>query len=414
MKAHLFGQLLPVDVAVARILAAARTVDRTESIRLGEALGRVAAADVRAARPVPRVRRATWDGFAVSAAQTQDATASRPRRFRIVGDVFAEQSYPGRLSQGEAVAIATGGEVPRGADAVIIFEEARVERGHVKVPRRLRVGARIAQIGDDIPKGSKVVQSGQVLGPADLGALATVGVTRVRVFARPRISIVPNGNELVAPGSRLRPGTIYESNNFSLGAVVAASGGLVERVSPVRDDPRVIERAIRQAMRRSDLVLVTGGSSVGERDFLPRIFPKLGRLLFHGIAVRPGKPTLVVQTRNGLVVGMPGHPASCLANSFWLLLPLLRKLAHLPGPGWRDGEIRLGNDAIAPTRGLSTVVPLRIVGSRGFSTFEDSSSITSLRGASAFAILPPSLRVVRGGTKLRVHFLPPPIASVFP
>jgi molybdopterin molybdotransferase len=191
---------------------------------------------------------------------------------------------------------------------------------------------------------------------------------------------------------------------------VRAAGGEPTPHAPVPDDPEAIEAAIRDALATHDLVLVTGGSSVGERDYLPAVFPKLGRLLFHGIAVRPGKPTLAVDAGGTLVLGMPGHPTSCLANGYWLLLPLLRRLARLPGPGWTDGEVRLARGYQAPSAELSTVVPLRVAAGRGTPTFHGSSAITSLEGANAFALLPPRHPPLKRGVRLVAHFLPPPLA----
>jgi molybdenum cofactor synthesis domain-containing protein len=208
----------------------------------------------------------------------------------------------------------------------------------------------------------------------------------------------------------LGPGQIFETNNLTLATVVRSAGGEPATHPPVPDDPDAIERAIRTTLATHDLVLVTGGSSVGERDYLPAVFPRVGRLLFHGIAVRPGKPTLAADAHGKLVVGMPGHPTSCLANGYWLLLPILRKLARLPGPGWTDGEVRLDRGYEVPSADLSTVVPLRVDSGRATPTFHGSSAISSLEGANAFALLPPRHPPLRRGVRLTAHFLPSPIA----
>ena len=184
----------------------------------------------------------------------------------------------------------------------------------------------------------------------------------------------------------------------------------MKRDPPLPDQPKTIERAIRRALSVSDLVVLTGGSSVGERDYLPSIFPRFGRMLFHGVAVRPGKPTLAVVHRGKLVLGMPGHPTSCLANGFWLLYPLVRKLARLPTPGWTDRTLRLSVDYMPPSPNLATVIPLAVRGGRGIPTFHDSSAITSLRAATAFAIVPPRGRLARG-SPLAAHELPHPLVA---
>jgi molybdenum cofactor synthesis domain-containing protein len=326
-----------------------------------------------------------------------------------VGEVFAEQAYPGRLGRGETVAIATGGAIPRGADAVVIFEEVERSGRTIRLSKPVAPGDRISTPGHDFPRGSVLVRRGEQLTATALGTLAACGVAKVKVYARPVVAILPNGNELLVPGSPPRPGMIYESNNATLCAVVRAAGGIPRPAPPLPDDPVQIEAAIRQALGFADLVLATGGSSVGERDHLPRILPNLGTLLFHGVAVRAGKPTLAARVGDRLVVGLPGHPTSCLANMYWLILPALRRIGRRPGPGWHEGWATLGSDATAPSPGLATIVPLRFKGGRAYSTFRGSSIITSLSGATAFAMLPPGRRVVKAGQRIRVYYLDPPL-----
>lgn len=410
MRMRPFGLLTPVEEAQRRALEAVRPVAGVERLPLDAALGRVAARPVRAPRPVPSFRRASWDGYAVRAADVASASRTRPVRLRLVGEVFAEDDLPRPVAPGESAAVATGACLPRGTDAVAIFEDVSVERDQVVVTVPVPPGSRVAEPGEDYARGATVVRAGEPLTPAALGGLAAVGATRVVVRRRPVVAIVPNGNELVAPGHRLRRGQIFEANNRTLAAVIAASGGVARPRAPVPDDPGRIRRALRAALRQSDLVIATGGSSVGERDYLPAIFPELGSLLFHGVAVRPGKPTLAAARQGQLLLGMPGHPTSCLANGFWLLLPVLRRLAGLPGPGWTEGRARLREGAGELTPGLSTVVPLRVEEGWATPTFRDSSAITSLAGANAYALLPPGSGALEAGRELAVRFLPPPLA----
>jgi len=412
MEMHAFGRLTPVDVARRRLLAATCPIDRVESVRVEAGFQRVLAADVRAPVAVPGFPRTTWDGYAFRSRDTDGATRGRPAELRVVGEVFAEQSYPRALRHGETVAIATGGAIPRGADAVVIFEEVERADELVRVFRPIAKGDRISRPGHDFPRGTMLARKGEELSAPALGAIASCGIPEVPVYALPRVAVIPNGNELLSPGDPPEVGRIYESNNATIASVILAAGGIPEVHPPVRDRAAVIERAIRSALASADLVLATGGSSVGERDHLPRILPKLGPLLFHGIAVRAGKPTLAARAGRKLVVGMPGHPTSCLANMYWLVLPVLRKLARRPGPGWTDGFAVLGSDAVAPTPGLATIVPLRFEKGRAYTTYRGSSVITSMAGATAFALLPPGRRLVRRGEKVRVHYLIPPLGSV--
>jgi molybdenum cofactor synthesis domain-containing protein len=223
------------------------------------------------------------------------------------------------------------------------------------------------------------------------------------------VALVPNGNELMAPGTPARAGRIYESNNAALASVVLAAGAIPRPFPPLPDDPRKITEGLRRALRESDFVLATGGSSVGERDHLPRILPKLGRLLFHGIAVRPGKPTLAARADRGVIVGMPGHPTSCLLNMYWLVLPSLRKLARRPGPGWSEGTAILSGEALESSPGASTVVALELRDGRAYTHYRGSAAISSLAGVNGFMMLAAGARSVRPGTTLRVNRLDAPL-----
>ncbi|MCI4349042.1 MAG: molybdopterin molybdotransferase MoeA [Thermoplasmata archaeon] len=409
MKMRPFGRLLGWETAVRRVSQAIEPITRTEEVSVSLAVGRTASRAYRARSPVPPFARATWDGYALRAQSTRAARADHAVRFTLVGEVFAEAAFRGRLGPFEAVAIATGGALPAGADAVVRFEDVQIRRGNLEVRTPLRRGDRLAQRGEDLRAGSLVVRSGQQLTAPDLGALALTGQGRIAVWARPVVSILPNGNELVAPGGRLKPGSIFEANNATLAAVAAASGCEARPLLPVRDDPRAIEVALRRALAASDLVLVTGGSSVGERDFLPSIFPKLGKLLFHGIAIRPGKPTLAVRVGKKVVVGMPGHPTSCLSNGYWLLLPALRKLARRTGPGWSHASVQLTVDVDLPTSSMATVIPFDVSHGHARPTFRDSSAITSLGRANAFLVWPPGRPMPVARQILTVNLLPYPL-----
>ncbi|MGA8275596.1 MAG: gephyrin-like molybdotransferase Glp [Thermoplasmata archaeon] len=409
MEMHAFGRLIPMEVARRRLLAAVRPLDRIERVRVEDAFGRGLARTVRSPRPVPAFYRATWDGYALRSADTRGARPSHPITMRVVGEVFAEQSFARTLQSGETAAIATGGTLPRGADTVVIFEEVQGRGRSVRISRSVGPGERLAAPGDDFQQGMVLVRRGEELTPSALAMVAACGLATVPVVARPVVAIVPNGNELLPPGGPTRAGRIYESNNASLAAIVRAAGGIPRTFRPVPDDPQRIESTLRRALRTADLVLATGGSSVGERDLLPRIFPRMGRLLFHGIAVRPGKPTLAVRVGDQVIVGMPGHPSSCLTNAYWLLLPLLRRLAGKEGPGWSDSDARLESGQLSATRGLATVVPLAVRNGGVYSRYHGSSSISSLSGSVGFTVLPPGRKTLREGARVPVHWLVPPL-----
>jgi molybdopterin molybdotransferase len=406
-----FGRLTPLETALQQVLTAVHPARGSESVALARALGRVSATRVVAPRNVPAFRRATWDGYAVRSADTKTATPGAPRTLRLVGEVFAEGHFHRRIGPGEAVAVATGGAVPPGADGVIIFEDVTEAPTHITLRRPVPPGDRIAAPGADFPRGALLVEKGAVLDAARLGAVGATGAARIRVHRRPRVALIANGNELRRVGTAYRPGAIYEINNLTLGALVESAGGAPVPRPSLPDDPRRIETAIRSALHAYDMVIVTGGSSVGERDFLPSVFQRLGRVLFHGIAVRPGKPTLAATVGGKVLLGMPGHPTSCLTNGFWLLVPAVRKLAGLPGPGARAETVTLIAEAPVPSADLTTIVPLHIEAGQARPTFRDSSAITSLVGANAYAVLPPGSPRPGFGSSITAFRLDPFLAA---
>jgi molybdenum cofactor synthesis domain-containing protein len=414
MKMRPFGRLISTREALDRLLGATEPVRRTERLPVTEAVGRRSAVRILAAHPVPPFRRASWDGYAVRSADTRAATKARPVRLGLVGEVYAETPSRRRVGAGTAVAIATGGPLPPGADGVVIFEDVTVDGSDVVVSAPVRPGDRIADVGEDFPAGARLADRDDLLTPPRLGAIAAAGRSTVEVWSRPRVGILPNGNELRVPGERLSFGAIHESNNASLAALARAFGAEVTPHAPVPDDEGAIEAVIRRAIPGVDLLLVTGGSSVGEHDFLPAIFPRLGRLLFHGIAVRPGKPTLAVRAGATLVIGMPGHPTSCLANGLWLVAPVLARLGHSDAVPWSDKSVVLTESYDVPTSSFSTVVPLEVRGDRARPTFRTSSSITSLVPANAYVLLPPNRLGLRRGDVVTARLLPPPFSAGAP
>jgi len=408
MKMRPFGRLVSASEALGRLLRETRPIQGTEVLPLAESVGRVSAQTLRAPRPIPAFRRATWDGYALRSRDLSTARPSRPAVLRIVGEIHAEEIWRSPLRPGETVAIATGAPLPVGADSVVLFEEVQVHGSSISVPRPVPPGHAVAEAGEDFRRGDVLIHSGERLTPARMGCVGASGWQTIRVYRQPRVGLLPNGNELVAPGKRLAPGRLHEFNNVTLSGLVRALGGVPVAREPVPDDPKALQDAIEALIEECDLVVVTGGSSVGERDYLPVVFPRMGRLLFHGIRVRPGKPTLAVKVKGRLILGMPGHPTSCLSNAYWLLRPVWARLSRQP---WRDRveEFPLGAPFQAPTRGFTTILPVRVQGNRAFPTFRGSSAISSLAGADGYAVLGWRPRGYARGTRVAVHWLDPPL-----
>ncbi len=328
--------LLTFEEAQARILAAARPLS-AERVQVGAAAGRVLAEDVRAAVDLPPFPSSAMDGYAVRAADL-------PGTLRIAGESAAGAPFTGTLGPGEAVAISTGAVVPDGADAVAPVEIVVRKDNTVEVDRALEAGASVRRPGGDVRAGEVVAQAGTRLGPAGIGGIAAAGVASVLCSRRPRVALLATGSELVVPGESLEPGQIYESNTLMLSAALAVAGADVITEPSVPDDEPSLRAALERALE-CDVVVTSGGVSVGEHDLVREVERELGvEESFWRVAIKPGKP-LAFGTRDAtLVFGLPGNPVSALVGAELFVKPALRALQGMPEPLPRFEPARLGND----------------------------------------------------------------------
>ena len=281
-----------------------------EASSVSEASGRVLAEDVCAEVAVPGFDRAAMDGYAVRAEESFGAVPYSPLELRIVGESLPARPFAERMSAGQAVRIMTGAPVPAGADAVLPFELAREEAGVVYISEAISPGRHVGRRGEDVEAGRTVLTAGRVLRPQDLGLLASLGVATVGVISRPRVDILITGDELLPVGSRPEGFRIVDSNSIMLAALVQRDGG-APRIAPLLPDRREL---LHDAMcaSRADVLLISGGSSVGQEDHAPALLAELGELAIHGVALRPASPTGVGFLGDRPVFLLPGNPVSCL------------------------------------------------------------------------------------------------------
>jgi molybdenum cofactor synthesis domain-containing protein len=399
-----FKSTISLDEALAILRDAALPTSRTESVPLDRAAGRVVARRVIAEADVPPFDRAAMDGYAVRAADTQGASAERPVPLRTVATVFTGETRGVTVGAGEAVVISTGAPIPVGADAVVMVEHTSAAGPDlVHVNAAAAAGQHIGRRGADMSSGETVLEEGTVLTPARVGALAALGRTDVESYARPRVFVASTGNEIVPPGVSLAPGQIHDINRFTLAPVIRGHGGDVAIGSTVEDTIVALGAALDAALEgNADLVVLSGGSSVGTRDLLVDAVRERGEVLFHGLAVKPGKPTLLARLgRTLLLLGMPGNPTSCLSNAYILLVPLLRRLAHLPP--WEPFvlEAPLARDVYNTAR-RHTFFTVRLESGRAVPAFKGSGEITSLAHADGYFEIPADVVHVPAGALVRV------------
>ena len=397
-----FTHTIPFAEALSRTLGAVRPVDRAEDVSLQDASGRVLAEDVVADTDVPPFDRAAMDGYAVRAGDTAGATQAAPRVLRCIERIYTG-SWPGHeLQPGECAEIATGAPMPAGADAVVMVEQTSPHGDSgIAVHSPARQLQHVSRRGADVAGGETLVAAGEILTPSRLGACAAAGRVSVHVYARPSVAIVSTGSELRQPGQPLAPGQIYDINRFTLSAIVAAHGGIARVFPAVGDDEQALHAVLRPAAGAADLIVFSGGSSVGEKDVVLDAIRREGVVLFHGIAVKPGKPTAAATMGRALILAMPGNPASCLSNGYMLLVPVLRKLARLPAHEPRAIVLPLAR-RIASTADRHQFYTVRIEGGAVVPAFKASGDITSMSRADGYIEVPAGVEAVEAGERVEV------------
>jgi molybdenum cofactor synthesis domain-containing protein len=396
-----FGETISLAEARARIDAAIRPIERTERVHLAHANGRVLAEDLVATADVPPFARAAMDGYAVRAAGTTGATRSNPRSFNRIETIFTGQVTTRRVGAGECIEIATGAPMPPGADAVVIVEETDGEAsGAVLAFSPVVPGQNVGPQGADIRLGQQVLSTGTTLTPSRVGAAAALGLAEVTVYAKPRVAILSTGNEIVEPGSPLNPGQIYDVNRFTLSSTVSDHGGEAVAFRTAKDSLEDLSRALDSCLEH-DLLVFSGGSSVGERDLILDVLAARGEVIFHGIAVKPGKPTAFGRVRGKLFFGMPGYPTSCLFNGYILLAPAIRKMARLAPLTAKSVSVPLGQ-RIKSVPDRHQFYTVRVVDGIAVPAFKASGDITSMSQADGYIEIPASTVSVEPGEIVEV------------
>jgi molybdopterin molybdotransferase len=396
-----FKTTITLEQARKRLDEHVRPMARTERVSLEQAAGRVAAADVIASIDVPPFARSAMDGYALLSADAARATRQTPVALRIVDRVYTGQLSKQRVESGSCVEIATGAPLPDGADAVVMVEETSpADDQRVNVLASVSPGQNIGRRAADIKVGDGVVKAGDWLNPSRIGALAAVGSSEVAVYARPRVAILSTGSEVIAPGMPLDPGHIYDVNRFTLSAIVAAHGGIPEPRQASRDTLEELTAAL-DACADADIIVFSGGSSVGDRDLIVDVIAARGDLVFHGVAVKPGKPTVFATIGRTPFFGMPGNPTSCLSNGYILLVPFLRTTARLPKYTPHTVNAPLAT-RIVSTAGRHHFYTVRLRDGAAVPAFKGSGEITSLSQADGYIEIPAGESVVEAGTIVNV------------
>lgn len=310
----------------------------SEKIPLAEGLNRVMFEDITAPEPLPPFARSTMDGFAVRARDTFGCSESEPAILKVVREIgMGETALTTHLEAGQACSIWTGGELPTRGDAVVMVEyTSRLDDQTIEIIRPVAPGENVIQCGEDYQQKAIVLQKGQQLRPQDLGVLAGLGITEFAVYRRPTVAIISTGDELVEIDQPLTPGKIRDINSTTLNALIHECGGVGIPLGIIRDSQENMHTACKRALDiPADMILLSGGSSVGQRDFTLKVLDGLEdtNLLAHGVSIKPGKPTILAQKDNVALFGLPGHVGSAIVVFHLFVRPLIRKLMGLHGAG---------------------------------------------------------------------------------
>lgn len=382
-----------------------------ELVPLDAALGRVLAEDVVAPVDVPSFDRSNFDGFAVVAEDTWGASEEVPRTVRLgVEEIHTGVVPSSVIEPGAAVVIATGGMVPRGADAVVMVEHADAEGAMLNIRRAVTAGHGISFAGTDIAAGETVLRQGQVLTSRDTGVLAAVGVAEVKAWRKPVVAILSTGDEIIAPGHEMQPGKVYDSNGQVLADTVRELGGEPKRFGIAPDDIDVLRKRLREALESADMVLLSGGTSKGAGDVSYRVVAELNDpgIVAHGVALKPGKPICLAATRGRAIVVLPGFPTSAIFTFHEFVAPVIRLL------GGRGAEERTVvpaklavkvNSEIGRTEYLLVGLVQTADSLAAYPMGQGSGSVTTFSRADGFATIGRHEEIVQAGATIDVQLL---------
>ena len=389
---------ISIDEAIKRVMTDNKN-QPTETIDLNECANRFLAEDVIAKEHVPAFDRALYDGFAIRAEDTTEATHMNPIAFEVIGEIGAGSIFSATVNAFQAVRIMTGAEMPASCNAMIMLEDVEQFTEHnvqkIRITQVVSNGERVFAKGSEIRQGTCIVSKGTQITPGVIGLLATFGIHQVHVKKKPTVGILATGSELLEVDEPLVPGKIRNSNSYMLLSQVAQAGGEAIYLGKLEDDLEKSIQVVREALQCVDILVTTGGVSVGDYDYLPVIYERLGAtVLFNKIAMRPGSVTTVAKLGEQYLFGLSGNPSASFIGFELFVRPLIRKRLGSPHPHLLSAQAMLANDYPNPNN-FTQVIRTKCVFENGHIVVASnglnmSNAITSIAGADALAILPPT------------------------
>lgn len=405
-----FGRLATLNEAL-DVLFSHPLALGSETVDLDEALNRVLAHDVRAPIDVPHFAKAAMDGYAVVAQDTFGASDSSPKELTVAAAVAPGSGPALALKAGQCIEISTGAPMPAGADAVVMVEYTEPSRTGVSIRRGVGPGDNVIRPASDMKKGEQVLSAGTLVRAAQIGVLAAIGTEKVEVVDRPRVALASTGSELLPLGEDLGPGQIYDINVHTLRAALIAEGLDVVQLGTVPDRLESLQAALVRGLDEADLVLLSGGSSLGGSDLVVEAFEAAGRVLIHGVAVKPGKPLVIAAAqrpaRDGsgpvekLMIGLPGYPMSALSDLYVFVQPWLRRSMGLKEqPRFTQAILARKHPSVL---GRYEFLPVALQEGQAYPITKGSSSISALASADGFIEVHENTEVLEQGRRVSVR-----------
>lgn len=395
-----FRALLSYQEAKAVIDRHIQPINKMETVPLDDAVNRVLAEDFIAAMSIPPFNRAAMDGYAVRSKDTFGAGQFKPKILNVISNIYTGEK-PGRaIKAGECYQIATGAVMPGGADAVEMVEDTEADGDKVKLFKSVTPGANVGKMGEDIKEGAIVLKAGTLLDAGKIGVLASQGLLKVKVYEKPKVAVLPTGEEVVPAGRKLKIGQLYDINSHTISSVVNVNGGVPVKIGIAGDKKEELRATIKEALK-NDIVVLSGGSSVGERDLLVDVIEGWGEVIFHGVQVKPGKPTIFAMVEGKPLMGMPGYPTSCLLNAYLFLMPAIRKMARLPERKGDTVQAKLSR-RVPGTTGRRQFLTVKLAKDEAVPVFKESGAITSIADAEGYIEIPENIDLLEKGEPVTV------------
>lgn len=428
---------------VKKVISSLPFKKEVEKIPLETALHRILSEDVHAAINLPPFRRAAMDGYAVKAEDTFHASEDKPARLKFLGVVTAGQVPQDEVMEGTCIEVSTGAPIPEGADAVVMIEFAEKKGDDIRILESVASGTNIADEGSDVKQGELLLSVGEFITPDKIGVLSAIGLSKIPVFTQPKVAVISTGNEIIKLDENLDYGKIYDINSYTISSAVKTCGCLPIHSEIVKDDYESLTAKINE-FKDADIIITSGGTSAGAGDVLRTVLDEMGEVLVHGVAVKPGKPTIIglIKTDDGnqidkdkinridtdqtnqndnnqidrnhgnqinendnnqIIFGLPGYPVAALMVFHVFVAPFLRKIASLDEKGPQENALKLKlSRRFRPARGRKQYVLVRIKDGQAHPILKDSGAITALAEADGYFEVPKNVEILEEGSSVDV------------